>query len=138
MKILSLTIYSAVFAWCQTPASVNAPLKNAANQYNGRLWKSLDENAKGAFLMGYVNATDVVAIIATKGSQSSKFSSFFWPSSLTGIEIRDALDKYYTAPEKAAVPITEALMDIARLSERLNAETVQKLLSDPCGTSSKQ
>ena len=137
-----LLITLALCGFSQTPTTRQngsaAPLKNASNQWNGRLWKSFNENEKTAFLMAYVNAIDIVTIIATKGNKESKFSTMFWPGSLTGTEVMAALDKFFDPPENAPTAIVDALMTIAGRSEKISRASIESIVEDPCGTTSKK
>ena len=89
-------------------------------------------NDKAIFVMAYVNGVDSVSTMATKGNPSSRFGHLFSPQGLTGTEIVQALDRFFDAPENAAVPIVDALMRISIRASRLSSAEITAILDSPC------
>jgi hypothetical protein len=86
---------------------------------NGRLWNVLDEQTKLAWLEAYSNGVTYALLttaITTRvndapsqvyASVSAKIESIF--PSLTWVEVRKALDRFYDSPENGPISMPEAV-----------------------------
>lgn len=99
--------------------------------WNGRFWRDLSEAEKNVFLFGYSNGVEFVAI-ASGGSLEGykKLSKIFWPQTLTGAEVRASLDRFYETPENGPIGIPDAIRMIAKRSEGVGEEAIQKMITD--------
>jgi len=111
------------------PKNENESLLKTAGSFNGRFWRTCSETEKDIFLFGYSDGLDMIAIATS--SDYSKYKIVrkkYWADSLTASEVRAALDRFYDTPENGPIAISNAIVAIARRSEGLDEESVQKLI----------
>jgi hypothetical protein len=114
------------------PPTVDSTLESwkTKGDWNGRFWRSFDEEGKGAFLFGYTQAANHVLEMSAGSFEKYQDSlPLFLPPGLTVQEILTSLDTFYETPENRQIAIIGAISVVSQRARGLSEETVQKYIN---------
>lgn len=114
-----------------------ATLKTAGS-WNGRFWRTLTEDQKITFLLGYSEGVLVAAMAESSDFEHyRKVSDRLWPRALTVREVRDSLDQIYATPENGPIGLPNAVFIVVQRTNGVDEQTLQKKLADMRASASK-
>ena len=102
-----------IFGFLLATVSVVAQGTNTAGMANGRLWNSLTNGEKKAYLIGYWDDWALHATTHDNPAPDGGIEEEYYPRSLGFDEVAKSLDDFYRVPENLNIQIRYALRILA-------------------------